>query len=144
MDYAVRAMLELASADGRLSRDQVAEAQEIPARYLEEILGQLRQAGMLTALRGANGGFELARDPSEISVADVARAVDGPLTLVQGQRPEAVSHSGVSRHVQTLWVGLRASIREVMEAVTLDQLVSGSLPPELLDRVAIDDAWASR
>lgn len=144
VDYAMRAMLELAASSERSSRDTIAAAQGIPPRYLEEILGQLRQAGLVSAMRGSSGGFILARSPAAITVADVSRAVDGPLTLVQGQRPEAVRYEGASQHLQELWVALRASVREVMEGVTLEDLVSGSLPAQLRDMLAEQDAWLGR
>lgn len=145
VDYAVRALLELASRpDERLSRDALSDAQGIPARYLEEILGQLRQAGRVAAWRGASGGYALARPAAEITVADVARVVDGPLTLVQGQRPESVRYEGTSVHLQELWVGLRASVRAVMEAVTIADLLRGRLPRHVRALVADADAWAAR
>lgn len=144
IDYAMRAMLELAASRDRLSRDAIAAMQDIPPRYLETILAQLRQAGLVSATRGAAGGFVLARDASSITVADVSRAVDGPLTLVQGQRPETVSYPGSTRSLQDLWVGLRASMREVMEGVTLDDLVNGNLPAHLRELLAHDDAWLAR
>ncbi len=137
-------MLELAASPDRLSRDSIAAAQDIPPRYLEEILGQLRQAGLVSAMRGPAGGFVLAHDVDDITVADVSRVIDGPLTLVQGQRPEAVSYIGASNNLQDLWVGLRASVREVMEQVTLGALLSGDLPPHVRELLADDDAWVAR
>jgi len=142
MDYAVRAMIELAATtEDRLSRDTIAEHQAIPARYLEEILSRLRQTGLVTATRGASGGFRLARAAEQITVADIWRAVDGPLTLVQGQRPESVSHAPPAQHLPSLWVALRASVRSVMETVTLANLVDGDLPPDVLEHLSGKDAW---
>lgn len=145
VDYALRAMLQLAAApEQRLSRDAIATAQDIPPRYLEEILGTLRQAGLVSATRGANGGFLLARPAAEITVADVSRAVDGPLTLVQGQRPEAVTYPEPGAHLRELWVGLRASMRAVMESVSLEHLLTGDLPADLRTQLDDDDAWVPR
>lgn len=142
IDYAVRALLELAAApDGRATRDELAAAQGIPARYLESILLQLRQAGLLVGQRGSGGGYVLSRTPERITVAEVSRAVDGPLALVQGRRPEDVVYQGASSHLGGLWVGLRAAIRSVLEHVTLADLASGRLPPEVAALVSDPEAW---
>ena len=110
IDYAVRALLELASSDaGRVTRDELADAQDIPRRYLESILLQLRREGLVVGQRGATGGYRLGRPADQITVADVSRAVDGPSALVQGQRPEHIEYEGTSRHLGELWVGLRAA-----------------------------------
>ena len=107
VDYAIRALLELAADDdGRVTRDELAEAQDIPPRYLEAVLSQLRQAGLISGHRGASGGYSLSREPASITIAEISRAVDGPLALVQGQRPEAVTYEGNSEHLADLWVGL--------------------------------------
>jgi Rrf2 family protein len=144
VDYAVRAVLELAAADGqRTTRDALADAQGIPPRYLESILMQLRQAGLVVGQRGSAGGYTLARAATEITVADVSRAVDGPLALVQGLRPEQVTYEGVSTHLGELWVGLRAALRAVMEAVTIADLLSGELPAKVKELTADPDAWRS-
>lgn len=145
VDYAVRALLELAASEGgRVTRDQLATAQDIPPRYLEAVLLQLRQAGLVTGQRGSSGGYSLARPADEISVAEVSRAVDGPLALVQGQRPECVTYSGTSQHLQELWIGLRAAVRSVMEAVTIADLVGGELPSAVRSLVDDADAWQPR
>ncbi len=145
VDYALRALLELTAAEGAaLTRDELAARQSIPPRYLEAVLGQLRQARLVVGQRGAAGGYRLARAPAEISVAEVSRAVDGPLALVQGERPEKVVHQGAAEHLGELWVGLRAAIRSVMESVTLADLVAGELPAAVRDLVADPDAWEPR
>lgn len=144
-DYAVRAMLELASlGDERLTRDELAERQAIPPRYLEAILIQLRQGGLVVGQRGAAGGYRLTREPAAVSVAEVLRAVDGPLALVQGERPEAVRYDGASEHLADLWVGLRAAVRSVLEEVSLADLVDGRLPASVRDLVDDPDAWRPR
>lgn len=145
VDYALRALLELAASDtDRLTRDELAEAQHIPPRYLEAVLSQLRQAGLVTGQRGSSGGYSLGRPADEISVAEVSRAVDGPLALVQGQRPERVTYSGKSQHLHELWIGLRAAVRSVMEAVTIADLLRGELPSAVQSLVDDADAWQPR
>ncbi len=145
VDYAVRALLELASTDPAMAtRDELAAAQEIPPRYLEAVLSQLRQAGLVVGQRGAAGGYRLGREPGAITVAEIARAVDGPLALVHGQRPEHVAYRGTSEHLSGLWIGLRAAVRSVMESVTLAHLMRGEFPDEI--RALIDDpaSWEPR
>jgi len=145
VDYAIRALLELAAAgDVRVTRDELAEAQDIPPRYLEAVLSQLRQAGLVAGHRGASGGYSLARDPKDITIAEISRAVDGPLALVQGQRPESVSYEGNSEHLANLWIGLRAAVRSVMESVTVADVLRGELPPDVESLVAEPDSWQPR
>ena len=105
-DYAVRALIELAAqGGGPVKGERLAAAQQIPAKFLEAILAQLRQAGLLQSRRGAEGGYWLARPASEISLADIIRAADGPLASVRGQRPETVSYEGAARRLTEVWVG---------------------------------------
>jgi Rrf2 family protein len=131
-DYAVRALTELAAhGDGPVKGDRLAAAQEIPPKFLEAILAQLRQAGLVQSRRGAEGGYWLARSPSEIRLADIIRAVDGPLASVRGHRPETVAYDGAARRLTEVWVALRASLRVVLEEVTLADLLAGELPPEV-------------
>lgn len=145
VDYAVRALLELAaSSDGRATRDELASAQLIPPRYLEAVLTQLRQAGLVVSQRGAAGGYSLGRPPDKITIADVSRAVDGPLALVQGQRPEDVAYHGTSEHLADLWIGLRAAVRSVMEAVTIADILHGELPGAVRSLVDEPGAWEPR
>lgn len=142
IDYALRALIELAAAHPeRRSRDDLAVAQGIPPRYLEAVLLDLRRSGLVVGQRGKYGGYQLGRPAADISVAEVARAVDGPLALVQGQRPEAMTYEGSSRHLHELWIGLRAAVRSVMEMVTVADLLGGDLPVSV--RLLIDDpdAW---
>ena len=146
IDYAVRALLELAAIgpDEVLSRQDLAAAQAIPSRYLEAILGRLRQPGLVVATRGSAGGYRLARPASEITVAEVSRAVDGPLTLVQGRRPGEIDYVGNARHLGDLWVGMRAAVRSVMEAVSIADLREGNLPRGVQTMVDDPDAWLPR
>lgn len=132
-DYALRAAAELAArGDGPATAEQLAVAQGIPGKFLEGILTELRRAGLVTSRRGHDGGFRLARPASEISLADVIRAVDGPLAHIRGERPEQVSYPGAAAVLQEVWLALRASERQVLEEVTLAHLVERRLP----DRVA--------
>ncbi len=144
VDYAVRATLELAASDGgRLTRE-LAAAQGIPRRYLEAVLAQLRQAGIVVGQRGTSGGYTLGRPADEITIAEIARAVDGPLALIQGLRPENVTYQGNSENLAGLWVGLRAAMRSVMESVTLDDVLKGDLPEEVQSLIAEPDSWEPR
>ncbi len=144
VDYAVRALVELATHDERLTRDELATAQQIPRRYLEAVLSQLRQAGLVVGQRGAAGGYTLGRPASEITIAEVSRAVDGPLALVQGQRPENVRYEGSSAHLPDLWIGLRAAVRQVMESVTIDDIRNGDWPDPVRRLVEDPDSWEPR
>lgn len=142
IDYALRALLQLAATDpSRLTRDELAAAEAIPPRYLESILLSLRQAGLIVGQRGSAGGYSLGRAPEQITVAEVSRIVDGPLALVQGRRPEDTEYGATSQHLNKLWVGLRAAVRSVMENVTLADLLSGDLPPAVEALVDDPDAW---
>ena len=122
-DYAVRAATELASAgDGPTKGDKIARAQDIPLRFLENILGDMRQAGIVRSQRGAEGGYWLARPAKEITVADVIRAVEGPLAAIRGAPPEDVHFSGTAEPLARLWIAVRANLRGVLETVSLADL----------------------
>ena len=143
-DYAVRATVELAAAGGGpLKREVLASAQGIPSGFLENILLDLRQADVIRSQRGPEGGYWLARAASEISVADVVRAVEGPLASVRGARPGELSFQGSARPLEELWVALRASLRSVLESVTLADLAAGELPAEVAALARDPDAWAA-
>ncbi len=143
-DYAVRAAAELAAAqdDGALVKgEQLAKSQSIPQNFLENILTELRRAGIVRTRRGADGGYQLARPAAEITVADVLRAVEGPLAAVQGNRPESLTYEGAASHLPDVWIALRASLRSVLEHVTLADLASGKLPAVVKERTKIKDSW---
>jgi Rrf2 family protein len=143
-EYAVRALAELAKAGGGpLTVAQVAAAQDIPARFLQSILLRLRQRSLLHSQRGAEGGYRLARPPEEISLADILRAVDGPLAAVRGERPESVRYDGSAEPLAEVWLALRVSMRHVVEEVTLEDLVNGPLPPHVAKLIDNPDAWLS-
>jgi Rrf2 family protein len=143
-DYAVRAAIELAGAGGMVTGDQIAQAQGIPLNFLENILRDLRRAGIVESRRGQSGGYALARPPAEVSVADVIRAVEGPLANVRGVAPEDLDYTGSAARLRDVWVALRANVRGVLEQVTLADLARGELPAhvEALTREA--DAWLRR
>src|SRR5258705_13636247 len=131
-DYAVRAAAELAAAEGEsapMKGEELARRQSIPKNFLENILTELRRAGIVRTRRGAEGGYQLARPAAGITVADVLRAVEGPLAAVQGSRPEQLSYDGAASSLPDVWVALRASLRSVLEHVTLADIASGKLPP---------------
>jgi Rrf2 family protein len=128
-DYAVRAVLELAIANGGpLKREQIAQAQDIPTAFLQNILVELRHAEIVEAQRGREGGFRLARPATEISVADIVRAVTGPLATVRGIRPPAIAYAEDAEPLREVWIALRANIRTVLEHVTVADLATGKLP----------------
>jgi Rrf2 family protein len=143
-DYAVRATVEIAASGsgGPLKRDALAAAQNIPAGFLENILLDLRQADVIRSQRGPDGGYWLARPAEEITVADVVRAVEGPLASVRGERPGELSFQGSAQPLEELWVAVRASLRSVLESVTLADLAAGALPEEVVALTRDPDAWA--
>ncbi len=142
-DYALRALIEIAQrTDGLpVSAEELGRLQEIPHGFLQAILADMRRAGIVVSQRGQSGGWRLARSAAEVSVADVIRAVDGPLVSVYGLRPEAVSYNASAEVLQRVWIAARSSLREVFENVTLDGLAARSLPPEIERLTLDDDAW---
>ncbi|HSJ60137.1 MAG TPA: Rrf2 family transcriptional regulator [Jiangellaceae bacterium] len=144
-DYAVRAVVELAArAPASATRLELAEAQDIPGKFLESILGDLRRAGLLESHRGSSGGYRLSRDPARIPLADVIRAIEGPLAAVRGMPPEDAAYSGAARHLTKVWVAVRASIREVLETTTVADVLAGTLPEHVRELTARPDSWARR
>ena len=142
-DYAIRAALELAAApdDKPVKGERISKAQAIPLRFLENILMQLRHAGLVESRRGADGGYRLARPASEVTLADVIRAIDGPLAGVSGVRPESLGFDGVAEPMREVWIAVRASLRGVLERVTLAEVVAGELPTHVRELGADEDAW---
>ena len=145
VDYAIRAAVELAAAEGAgpVKGDQIARAQSIPPKFLENILLELRHAGLVHSQRGVEGGYWLAQPSAEITVAEVIRAVEGPLANVRGTRPEALEYTGAAEALRTVWIAMRANLRAVLEAVTLADIVRGELPASLGDVLADPEAWRS-
>jgi len=145
-DYALRAIVELVGATPSEPRkvEQIAQAQEIPISFLENILAQLRSAGVVRSQRGPDGGYWLARPPEEIALAAVMRAVEGPLVGIRGLRPEEVAYKGSARALQQVWLAVRANIRKVLEHVTVADLSTGRLPPQVRDLTTQEEAWITR
>ena len=147
-DYAVRAMLTLADADARdegpVSVERLASTQDLPRKFLEAIVADLRQAGLVESRRGAAGGYVLARPAAEVAVGEVFRAVSGPLAGVRGLRPQDTSYPGVARELPTLWVGVRAALREVLDRTSIEDVRTGDLPAHVRRLVDSPDAWDNR
>ena len=144
-DYAVRAAVELAAAgDGPTKGEAIARAQSIPLKFLENILGDLRHSGLVRSQRGADGGYWLARPPDQITVADVIRAVEGPLASVRGGPPEEVDYAGAAQALGTVWIAVRASLRSVVETVTLADIASGTIPADVARLADDPEAWVTR
>lgn len=144
-DYALRAAAELAAAGGGpVKGDRLAAAQGIPPKFLENILSDLRLSGLVRSQRGAEGGYWLDRPADEITVADVMRAVDGPLASVRGQRPEEVDYTGPAEQLQRVWIAVRHNLRDVVERVTVADLASGHLPERIVRLAEDPDAWITR
>jgi Rrf2 family protein len=142
VDYAVRAGAELAAAgEGPGKGERIAHAQEIPLKFLENILLDLKHAGLVQSQRGVEGGYWLARSPDEISLADVIRAVEGPIANVRGLRPEQVEYAGAAEPLRETWIAVRANLRAVLETVTLADLAAGRLPDEVAAIATDPDAW---
>ncbi|MDQ1684716.1 MAG: hypothetical protein QOC82_1453 [Frankiaceae bacterium] len=131
-DYAVRAMAELAVAYGAngpaLKAEQIADAQEIPLNFLLGILRELRNAHLVRSVRGRDGGYRLSRPPAEIALADVIRAVDGPLANVRDLSLSQLSYPGAAESLREVWMAVRGSLREVLENVSVADLATGKLP----------------
>ncbi len=142
-DYALRAAIELAAvgADRPLKGERIAQAQEIPLKFLENILGDLRHAGIVRSQRGVEGGYWLARPADEITVAEVIRAVEGPIANVRGLGPEQVEYAGSAARLREVWIAVRANLRAVLEQVTIAELARGELPSLVEELAADPDAW---
>jgi Rrf2 family protein len=144
VDYALRAATELAACAGAgrpVTAERLAQVQGIPPKFLESILLQLRRSGIVTAQRGPEGGYRLARPAGKISLADVIRVVDGPLANVRGHRPEELGYQGAATALQDVWIALRASERQILELVSLADVASGELPDRVRALAADPGAW---
>jgi len=143
-DYAIRALAELAArSDGKpIKAEELADAQNIPRGFLLGILGQLRNAGLITSQRGHEGGFSFRKSPKQITLADIIRAVDGPLAMVGDDRPGEVTYDGAAIMLAEVWVAVRANLRAVLEHVTLANLVAGKLPKSIEKLTRDPDSWA--
>ena len=143
-DYAVRAMIALAAAGETVKAEVLAEEHGLPRKFLEAILADLRRSGLVASQRGPDGGHRLARAADQISVADIMRAVEGPLAAVRGQRPEDSTYEGVTEPLQTVWVAVRASLRSVLDETSLADIASGELPAHVRRLAEVPDAWSPR
>lgn len=146
VDYALRALAELASAGaGPVKAESISHAQGIPLKFLENIMLELRHAGIVNSQRGAiRGGYSLARSPDQIRLADVIRVVDGPLANVRGMSPEKLEYVGPAAPLRDVWIALRANMRAVLEQVTIADLLDGTLPSAVRDLTTAPDAWIRR
>ena len=141
-DYAIRAALELAVAEGGpLKGERIAHAQGIPLKFLENILLELRHHGLVQSQRGAEGGYWLARPAEEITLAEIIRAVEGPIANVRGIRPESVEYDGSAARLRDVWIAVRASLRSVLESVTLADVVEGELPDAVRGLIDDPEVW---
>jgi Rrf2 family protein len=144
-DYALRALLSLAAREPELVKiDTIVREQQLPRKFVEAILGELRRAGIVRSQRGAEGGYALARPSREITLGAVIRAVDGPLAEVRGLRPHETTYAGVAEHLPQVWVAVRASLRRVLDETTLAQVLSGALPAHVRRLNDAPDAWLPR
>ncbi|HEX3512091.1 MAG TPA: Rrf2 family transcriptional regulator [Solirubrobacteraceae bacterium] len=145
-DYAVRAVVELAGSSQSEPRkvDSVAKAQNIPVSFLENILTQLRSSGVVRSQRGPEGGYWLAHAPEELNLAQIIRAVEGPLVGVRGQPPEEVEYLGSAESLKQVWIAVRANLRNVLERVTVADVAAGALPDEVLELTRTEEAWEAR
>ena len=142
VDYAVRAGAELAAAaDGPVKGDRIAQSQQIPLKFLENILLDLKHAGLVQSQRGAEGGYWLARPAEHITLSDVIRAVEGPIANVRGLRPEQVEYGGAAEQLRDVWIAVRANLRAVLETVTLADVAAGRLPDDVAQIAADPEAW---
>ncbi|MET9610913.1 Rrf2 family transcriptional regulator [Streptomyces sp. NPDC006512] len=144
-DYAVRAALQLAASqdDGPLKAEAIADAQDIPHKFLEGILNDMRRGGLVLSQRGGNGGYRLAKPADSISIADVIRVVDGPLVSVRGVRPPDLSYTGPAQALLPLWIALRANVREILDGVTLADVAAADLPADVSALTRAPDAWTN-
>ena len=150
-DYAIRALLMLAEQaragpppGSPVSVDTLASRQDLPRRFLEAILGDLRRAGIVAGRRGPSGGYTLSRPAAQISLGEIFRVVDGPLAEVRGLRPHETSYDGVAEHLPVVWVAVRASLRRVLDGTSLEQLLTGELPADVRRLAQDPDAWQNR
>lgn len=144
VDYGVRALLTLADLGGQATTEELAEAQNLPTKFLGTIMNDLRRAGIVVSRRGSEGGYRLAKPPREITVADAIRAIDGPLAEVRGLRPEDTSYEGAAEYLQNVWVAVRSSLRRVLDNVTLEDVLKGQLPRSIERLTEDPGAWTAR
>ncbi len=142
-DYALRALIEIAGRAESIavSAEEIGRCQDVPHGFLQAILADLRRAGIVRSVRGQSGGWRLARPADDVSVADIIRAVDGPLVSVYGLRPESVEYNESTKLLQLVWIAARANLRDVFEHVTVEMLATNQLPPDVVALTKSEDAW---
>jgi Rrf2 family protein len=147
-DYALRALIEItrrcADSGQVVAAEEISRAQNIPHGFLQGILADLRKAGIVASQRGQSGGWRMALEPAEITIADVMRAVDGPIVSISGTRPESVQYNDQAIVLQRVWIAARASLRDVLEQTTIKHLADGKLPSMVERRSRDEDAWTTR
>ncbi|HEY3001697.1 MAG TPA: Rrf2 family transcriptional regulator [Kribbellaceae bacterium] len=149
-DYALRALIEITRRSGEdegtrvVAAEEISKAQQIPHGFLQGILADLRRAGIVASQRGQSGGWRMAVDPSNVSIADVMRAVDGPIVSISGTRPENVEYNERAVVLQRVWIAARASLRDVLEQTTIAHLAAAKLPAVVERRSRDQDAWHAR
>jgi Rrf2 family protein len=145
-EYALRAMLQLATAPtgDAVSIDALASAQDLPRRFLEAIFSDLKSGGLVRSVRGPRGGYVLTREPEQIPLGDVMRAVSGPLAEVRGLRPHETKYNGVAAHLPEVWVAVRVALRDVLDATTLADVLTGKLPANVKAMADRPEAWQNR
>ena len=143
-EYAIRALLTLAASDVSVSAEHLAQEQNLPAKFLGAILSDLRRGGLVTSQRGPEGGFKLAHGADQISIADGVRVVSGPMAGVRGMRPETLVYEGEATHLREVWIAVRGALREVLEHVTLEQVLRGELPDAVTRFTTESDSWVTR
>ncbi len=148
-DYGVRAALHLADAylkdaNGLSTTEEISKVQDIPSKFLETLIRRLKEAGLVESRRGINGGHHLSMSPKEISIADVIRAIDGPLAAVKGERPESLKYKASAKHLTSVWIAVRSSLRSVLEEVTLEAVVKDKLPSSIKKATSLPGAWERR
>ena len=144
VDYGLRALCTLASVGEPQTADQLAEAQGLPVRFLRSILNELRRGAIVNSHRGNEGGYQLARPAEQITVGEVFRRLEGPLAEVRGLRPEAARYDAAAANLQTIWIAVRACLREVLDEITIAAVVTGELPDHVSLLLAKPDAWRPR
>ncbi|NUP28164.1 MAG: Rrf2 family transcriptional regulator [Nocardia sp.] len=146
VDHAVRTLLEITASDQAVAvkAESIAAAQRIPPKVLESVLAELRRAGLVTSRRGPDGGYRLARPATDISIADIIRAIEGPLASVRGLRPEEVEYAGVAQPLKEVWIALRVNLRAVLENVSLADITANGLPEFIGTLTSDPGAWARR
>ena len=145
-DYAVRAVVELSDSSQASPRkvEDIAQSQSIPVSFLENILTQLRSSGVVRSQRGPEGGYWLAHAPEDVNLAQIIRAVEGPLVGVRGQRPEEIEYAGSAEALQQVWIAVRANLRAVLEQVTVADVAGGKLPKDVIALTKGEEAWQTR